>query len=383
MLCSGKDLSVDPATRGVSDVKHELAAAASSTSKSRAEDFLRKCGAKLDAHAHGSYNDLVNDPDVDIVYIASPHSHHYQNAMLCLLAGKHVLCEKALTVNALQAEKLVTVAKEKELLLMEALWTRYFPLSQYVRDLIASGRIGPVQRVLAEHSLPYAGLERSDEKEHIMVNPRLAGGILLDSGIYSLTWIFQSLYSNQSPSTRQRPVIKSASAIYEATGVDSMATIILDFPRATDQGGHAHGVATASLGLSIDDIAAKQGIPDVRIQGPKGEIQIFPPSYRPKRTRLVLKDGTVEDVEWPYPGPGAASGWYNGFGSNLNPEGEGHGLFWEADDAARALRDGRTEGSQLGHEESILIMQIMDEVRREAGLRYPEPLESTEYPLEL
>ena len=162
-----------------------------------------------------------------------------------------------------------------------------------------------------------------------------------------------------------------------------MATIILDFPRNADQGGHAHGVATASLGLSIDAIAAQQGIPDVRIQGPKGEIQIFPPAYRPNRTRLVLKDGTVEDVEWPYPGPGAASGWYNGFGSNLNPEGEGHGLFWEADDAARALRDGRIEGSQLGYEESILIMQIMDKVRHEAGLRYPEPLESTEYPLEL
>lgn len=109
----GRDLSVDPTTRGVSDVKHEVVAAASSTSASRAKDFLKEIDAPASAKAYGSYKEFVQDPDVDIVYIATPHSHHYQNAMLCLEAGKNVLCEKAFTTNAPQLKALVKKAKEK------------------------------------------------------------------------------------------------------------------------------------------------------------------------------------------------------------------------------------------------------------------------------
>lgn len=275
---SGKDLSIDPATRGVKDIKHELVAAASSSSKPKAEAFLRNCLAKPDAaRAYGSYSELVADPNVDIVYIASPHSHHYQNAMLCLRAGKHVLCEKAFTVNAAQARKLVEAARERKVLLMEGLWTRYFPVSLYVREQIVSGRLGPVERVLSEHSLAYT--KNLFDDGHIMVKPGLARGTLLDSGIYSLTWVFQCLYHTQPASTRQRPTVQSAAAKCSATGVDAMTIMVLDFPRAADQGGHAHAVATTSLGLSINAVAAEQdiSIPTVRIQGPKGEIQVFPP----------------------------------------------------------------------------------------------------------
>lgn len=151
---SGKDVSVDPATRNVKDIRHELVAAASSSSKSRAESFLRECGAPEHAIAYSSYSELAQDPRVDVIYIATPHSHHYQNAMMCLEAGKNVLSEKAFTVNAKQARALAAKAKEKNLLLMEGMWTRYFPLSIYVRELVTSGRLGPVERVLAEHSLP-------------------------------------------------------------------------------------------------------------------------------------------------------------------------------------------------------------------------------------
>ncbi|SCO76954.1 related to dimeric dihydrodiol dehydrogenase [Fusarium oxysporum] len=153
----GRDLSVNPRTRSVTDIRHELVAVASSSSKSRAEELLQYCGAPIYAKAYGSYAELIEDPDVEVIYIATPHSHHYQNAMLCLEAGKNVLCEKAFTVDAKQAIKLAEKAREKKLLLMEGLWTRYFPLSLYVCEVIESGRIGPVERVLAEHSLPYAG----------------------------------------------------------------------------------------------------------------------------------------------------------------------------------------------------------------------------------
>lgn len=136
-----KDLTVNPETRNVKDIQHEIVAAASSSSADRASEFLKKVGASSSAKAYGSYEELVADKNVDIIYVATPHSHHYQNAMLCLEAGKNVLCEKAFTVNAAQAKKLAEKAKEKNLFLMEAVWTRYFPLSIYVRDVITSGKV--------------------------------------------------------------------------------------------------------------------------------------------------------------------------------------------------------------------------------------------------
>lgn len=145
-----KDLLNDPATRGVSDVAHEVVAAASSTSEPRAASFLKDLGVPGAPKAYGSYAALVADPDVQIVYVATPHSHHFQNAMLALEAGKNVLCEKALTVNAAQARKLVAKAREKGLFLMEAVWTRYFPLSIKIREMISSGEIGTVYRVMGE-----------------------------------------------------------------------------------------------------------------------------------------------------------------------------------------------------------------------------------------
>jgi predicted dehydrogenase len=121
-----KDLLTNPLTREVSDVAHEVVAVASSTSVSRAEKFLEQVKAPKSAKAYGSYYELVEDPNIDVIYVATPHSHHFQNAMLCLEAGKNVLCEKALTVNAVQAEKLVETAKAKNLFLMEAVsWCLY------------------------------------------------------------------------------------------------------------------------------------------------------------------------------------------------------------------------------------------------------------------
>lgn len=128
------------------DVRHEIAAVASSSSADRAAGFIQKINGPSAAKTYGSYAELVADPNVDIIYVATPHSHHFQNAMLALEAGKNVLCEKALTVTAAQAKKLVAKAKEKNLFLMEAVWTRYFPLSIKIRELISSGAIGRVHR---------------------------------------------------------------------------------------------------------------------------------------------------------------------------------------------------------------------------------------------
>lgn len=141
----------------MTDVAHEIVAVASSSSADRAVDFIKRIDGPSSAATYGSYAELVADSNVDIIYVATPHSHHFQNTMLCLEAGKHVLCEKAFTVNASQAKKLVETAKAKNLFLMEAVWTRYFPLSIKVRELITSGAIGTGYRTLCEpaYHLPY------------------------------------------------------------------------------------------------------------------------------------------------------------------------------------------------------------------------------------
>lgn len=146
------DLLTDPAARDVHDVRHQVVAVASSNSKQKAADFISKVHVPSDStvKTYGSYRELVADEIVDIIYVASPVSHHFQNAMLALEAGKHVLCEKTFTVNAAQARKLVNKAREKGLFLMEAVWTRFFPLSTKVRELVAAGTIGTVYRVIGE-----------------------------------------------------------------------------------------------------------------------------------------------------------------------------------------------------------------------------------------
>lgn len=116
----GRDLLLNPETRGVHDVEHVIVAAAASSSQSRARAFLEKIGAPSSAVAYGSYKELVDDPNVDIIYISTPHSHHYQHCMLSLDAGKNVLCEKAFTTNAEQLKVLIRRAKEKNVFLMEA-----------------------------------------------------------------------------------------------------------------------------------------------------------------------------------------------------------------------------------------------------------------------
>ncbi|TPX11018.1 uncharacterized protein E0L32_008055 [Thyridium curvatum] len=357
MFC--KDLLTDPACRGVSDVRHEIVAAASSTSKDRAQDFLAETiKAPGSPRAYGSYAELVADRDVDIVYVATPHSHHFQNAMLALEAGKNVLCEKAFTVTAAQARRLVAAARARRLFLMEAVWTRYFPLSVKVRELVRQGAVGPVYRVLADNSFANGagdGERVTFADAHRMVNPDLAGGALLDLGIYSLTWLMQILYHLQPEADREKPVVAAAVNKYPATGVDESTALVLTFPRHKSM-----GLGTTSLRVATDPDGPFSGGPAIRIQGAKGEIQVQGPAFRPLQYRVVLQGGggKTEVVDCPIPRDDRA-GW-------------GHGMFWEADEAARCLRDGRLESATLPLDESVVIMEVMEEALRQGGVEYPE-----------
>jgi predicted dehydrogenase len=287
--------------------------------------------------------------------------------MLCLEAGKPVLCEKAFTVNAKQAKKLYETAKAKNLFLMEAVWTRYFPLSIKIRELVNSGVIGKVHRVSADLSFG-AAKEDGDlifPDEHRMVNTDLAGGALLDLGIYSLTWVFQILYHCQPQKPREAPKVLAAIEKYK-TGADETTSMILQFP-----GQKTMGIATTSLRLATtpDGEGSATAGPACRIQGTKGEIQVIGPLYRPLEYRVIMigaKKGEMEEVHCQIPVDKERDGW-------------GHGMFWEADEVARCLRDGKLESETIGWEESTVIMEVMDEARRQGGLQYPELIETDVY----
>ena len=369
-----KDLLIDPSTRSVTDIHHTVVAVASSSSISLAQKFVSEIVAPKQTTpsctAYGSYEELVKDPNVDIIYVATPHSHHYQNCMLAILAGKHILCEKAFTVNAEQARVLYKTAREKQLFLMEAVWTRYFPLSVAVRRYITSGVIGEVLRVNADSSIGN-NPEEAFGVEHRMVNKSLAGGCLLDLGIYSLTWVFQTLWNTLPKKLQEeggRPkLVGTAMTAEPRTCADEMTTMLLEFPRSTPTGRtKAHAVATAAMRVSFDPDGKASAGPAVRLQGDKGEIVVYGPIHRPSRIKIVPKVGKGAAKEETFEFPG-----------------DGHGMFWEADEAARCWRDGKLESQGLPWDESTLIVEIMDEARRQGGLTYPEEIETTKYPVNL
>lgn len=313
-----KDLIIPPSTRNVNDIIHTVAAVASSSSLASAEKFIAEVVAPSQSSQptpYASYEELAKDPNVDIIYVATPHSHHFQNAMLCLEHNKPVLCEKALTVNAAQTKILYETAKKKNLFFMEAVWTRYFPLSIAVRKHITSGDIGEVLRVTSDLSI---GADKDFDLSSRMINLDLAGGALLDLGIYALTWVFQTLYHTLPAELKEqsRPKVVGAAMTPEPrTGADESTLILLEFPKSTPTGKRkAHAVATTALRISDDPgrpLVKEEGdieVPAVRIQGEKGEIQVFGPIYRPTRYRLVKKAPVSEVLDRQFTFEGDAHG---------------------------------------------------------------------------
>ncbi|KAF2103780.1 dimeric dihydrodiol dehydrogenase [Rhizodiscina lignyota] len=377
-----KDLLVDPSTRSVTKIRHTITAAASSSGASRARKFLEDLGVADSASSYGSYEELAQDPNVDIIYVATPHSHHFQNVMLCLEAGRNVLCEKAFTVNAAQTRVLIDKAREKNLFLMEAVWTRYFPLSEYLTDTILNGTIGSVQRVIADLSVPTDPDVANSESLSRIEDPKTAGGALLELGVYPINWCFQAIYNVIPADIRSPPSVKAVIKKYPS-GVDETTSMILVFPRPSEYGGDAHAFATCSItpGSRWRETRAPQ--PSVRILGTKGELELYHPSFRPARTRLMTENGDIVEKTWPHPGPGKGSNWYNWYRDERLAEGEARGMAWQADEAATALSTDQKESSKQSLEESLVIMQVMDEVRRQGDLVYSEELESTAYPLQL
>lgn len=274
-----------------------------------------------ETRGYSSYEALVLDPDVDVVYVATPHIVHADNMLLCLEAGKPVLCEKPFTMNAEQAARVVSVANERGLFAMEGMWTRFVPLISRLRTMIAEGAIG-------EPKLFVAGLGRASARGGFSYLFDLAagGGLLLDATVYPL-----SLSSFLMGS----PVAMTSTVSFDASGVDDQEVIVLDL----GQGKMAS--ITASLNVPIE--------PTFTIHGTEGTISVDPPIFAP--TALTLRSGEAElRVELPR---------------------EGIGYTHEAREVMACLRAGRLESDVMPLRETVELIETMDELRRQWRLVYP------------
>lgn len=263
---------------------------------------------------------MLADPLVDLVYIATPHSHHYLHAKMCLEAGKNVLCEKAFTVNADQARKLFTLAKEKNLLITEAIWTRYMPSRKMIDDIISSGVIGEVTAVTANLNYAISEVER-------IRKPELAGGALLDVGVYTIN--FASMVLGDKLKDVQ------ATAIFRE-GVDMLDTIAMVF----------EGDRMATLQCGAREISDRMG----SIFGTKGYIQVQNINNPEK---ITVFDKEHKEV------------------AAYMPPAQITGYEYEVEACARAIAQGEKECPEMPHDETVRVMEIMDGIRKSWGYEIP------------
>jgi predicted dehydrogenase len=290
---------------------------------SRAAVTAESFGAKFGIpHRHASYEALVEDPHVDVVYVATPNPMHRQNCLLCFEAGKHVLCEKPFAINAGEAEEMVAVARDKSLFLMEAMWSRFLPLMGRLRKLLADGVIGEVQVMSAELCIRF-DFDPSDRR----YAPDLGGGALLDLGVYPIALASMIM----GP-----PTSITSSAYLGKTGVDEQTGILLGYD----------GGRISSLYCSIRADSAVEAV----LTGTKGRIRIHPWWIRPDTLTLVRAGEDDTTIELPY---------------------EGEGYRFEAMEVMTCLRAGKLESALMPLDETLSIVRTLDTIRAQIGLKYP------------
>jgi predicted dehydrogenase len=273
------------------------------------------------ARAHGSWAELVADDEVDVVYVATPHPAHAEAALLALAAGKHVLVEKAFTMDAAQAHAVVDAARAEKLFAMEAMWARFNPVMAQVRRLLADGALGELTTVVADHGQWFAG-----DPSHRLFAPELGGGALLDLGVYPVSLASMVLGT---------PSAITARATMTTTGVDAQTSVLLEHP------GGAHAVVTATLRARTQTAAT--------ISGTEGRIEIPTTWYAAESATFVPRVGDPQRLT----------------------SDDGPGLRHEIAEVARCVREGLTESPVMPLDETVAIMATMDEVRRQIGLTYP------------
>lgn len=309
-------------------------AAVGSRSQASADAFAAEFGIRT---AHGSYEALVTDAEVDVVYVATPHPFHVDGALLALAAGKHVLLEKPFTVTAAQARRVTELANERGLVVLEAMWTRFLPHMLRIRDIIARGQLGDVHTLIADHTQRLPA-----DPAHRLQDPALAGGALLDLGIYPVSFAHDLFGA---------PTGLHASATFTPTGVDRQTAMILEFA----------GDRRAVLHTALDTL----GPNTATIIGTAGRIEIESVWYTP--TSFTVYDGDGAAIER-YDGPAIER--YDGPAADPSAAGS-RGMQYQAWELERLVAEGRTAGEIMPPAESVLIMQTLDDIRSRIGLVYP------------
>ena len=302
----------------INKMKNVRVYAVASRQQVHADVFAGKYGCKK---AYGSYADLAADKKVDLIYVATPHSEHYENVKMCLEAGKPVLCEKAFTLNAAQAEELVRIAAEHKVFLAEAMWTRYMPMLTTIREVIGSGIIGEPKTLTANLGYVISSKER-------LTNLALGGGALLDVGVYTINFALMIFGHNISK-------IHSCCTFTE-TGVDEQNAICLQY----------YDGKVANLNSSMVSLSDRQGI----IYGTKG-------------FAVVENINNFESIA-------VYDKQYKKVASYKCPK-QISGYEYEVAACIEAIKCGQIECAQMPHSETLRVMRIMDEIRSQWGMKYP------------
>jgi predicted dehydrogenase len=271
--------------------------------------------------AHGSWQALADDPDIDVVYVATPHSAHFAAASLCLKAGKAVLCEKPVTLDLPSATALVELAREQGVFFMEAMWMRTNPAIRRVAALVTEGAVGDVTHVTADF-----GVQGPFPPGHRMRAPELGGGALLDLGVYPVTFAHLFLGAPRSV---------AAWASLNPEGTDENTGLILGYPTG----------AVATLHCGMVGATGQRAT----ITGTHGRIEVPAPFFRPDGYTVVQGE-RVDAVDVPI---------------------RGNGMGYEAEEVMQCLRERRTESDLIPHAETLAVMRTLDEARAQIGVVYP------------
>lgn len=297
---------------------------------------LEKANAFADSfeipNRHGSYEALVADPDVDIIYVATPHPFHKEHTLLALNAGKAVLCEKPFTINRAESEELVATARAKNLFLMEGMWSRCFPIVRKARALASSGAIGKPRMLEADFGFRAGSTDDSGKltgfnPQGRLFDPALGGGALMDVGVYpvSLACMFFGT-----------PDAVAGLATVGTSGVDENSGMLLRF-------------AGGEIGVTSTSIQANT-VQKATLLGSDGRIEIHAPWWRPSALTVYRNGQEPEKIEEPF---------------------EGGGFQFEAMHVAECLRAGKTESDLITLDESLAIMGVLDTLRAQIGVKYP------------
>jgi predicted dehydrogenase len=289
---------------------------------SRSLENAQKFATTFGGTAYGSYEELVADPTIDAIYVATPHPAHHDNVILALNAGKPVLCEKPFSVNAVQAQSMIDAAAHNGVALMEAMWARFLPHYAKVREIVESGVLGPILSIHADH-----GQRLADQGIARLIEPDLAGGALLDLGIYPVSFAHMILGT---------PAQITSTAVMTDKGVDAQTSMIFTY-----QDG-AQAVLTTTM---IEQTPCR-----AVVAGLNGWLEIDRTFYNPAAMRVVLNDGTTTEYPNTY---------------------KGHGLREQAEVFKQLVRSGKLESEILTWKATVEIMTTLDTVREQIGLKYP------------